>query len=185
MAITSYSQRRIQQDITVTVVSSLGGTIYYHWYIDGSYIGMTTIPSKSFRIDPSDQARIVCQDTNSATYDPIANAPTDYASRKSIYWIRSLATDVNYYRIDQRKSAGAWTEIGRVYHSEAKWDYSFLTKRLDDLTTYEFRIMPVDKAGNDGNSLDFAIETIVRRPNAPNFSATFVPATTFVTFAAV
>ena len=84
--------------------------------------------------------------------------------------------------MDQNKASGGWSEIGRVPHNDALWTYSLFSPRLDDLTGYEWRVVPVDQAGNDGTSTDFASETIVRTPDAPDFDMSYDEGTDKITF---
>jgi len=81
--------------------------------------------------------------------------------------------------------AFAWETIGIVPHDDAQWVYSLLSPRLDDLADAEFRVVPVDKAGNDGTALALSSERVVRTPDGPDFTVTFDSGTTKVTFAAV
>ena len=57
-----------------------------------------------------------------------------------------------------------------------------LTPRLDDLSTYTWRVIPVNTAGNDGTALTIGPELIVRTPDAPNIEIVFDSGTTRVTF---
>lgn len=181
MSITAYDILRSGSMIRVTATSSLSGTIYYHWYVDGSYVGMTILDSYWFQVMPGDQSRVVCQDTNSASYDPIANAPTMYPSRRTLCWIRSADTDVAYYRIEENQDSGGWSEVARVRHSEDQWEYRWTTARLDDLSDYEWRVTPYDRAGNAGTAVSLGAETIVRRPDAPLIAAAWDNGTAHVT----
>lgn len=184
MAITSYSQTRIGTTTLVTVVSDLAGTIYYHWYLDGAYIASTGRPSYGFVLEAGDRVRIEVVDTNNPAFDPVANPPAGWPARRSIFWIRSITTDVDHYRVEQKKGAGAWTSVGIVFQSGVAWSHSVLSARLDDLADYEWRVMPVDAAGNDGTAIALDAETIVRTPDAPDFTVTFDEPTKKVTFAA-
>ena len=163
-------------------MSGLGGTVYYHWYVDGCFIAAGTSNSRTFFLARDDQVRIDIQDTNDADYDSIANAPTDDPARRSLWWCRSLATDIDHYRVEQKKGAGAWETIGIVHHVADRWSYELLSPRLDDLADYTWRMVPVDAAGNDGTTIEFGPERIVRRPDAPDFGVAFDDATTKVTF---
>lgn len=102
MAITSYAQAYHDDIVTVTVTSDLSGTIYYDWYRDGAYIGTTTTGSMDFRLEAGDQARIEVFDSNDPDYDPAANTPEEYPARRTLWWIRSLSSDVDYYRVERR-----------------------------------------------------------------------------------
>ena len=182
MSITAYDQTRIGSITRIEVTSSLSGTIYYHWYVDGDWVASGTSPTYSLYLAADDQARVVCQDTNDADYDAVANAPDGYSARRTLHWVRSTAADVDYYRVDQKKAAGDWSAVGTVPQDTATWYHSFTTGRLDDLTAYTWRIMPVDRFANDGTAIDIGPETIVRTPDAPDFELTFDEATTRVSF---
>lgn len=181
--ITSYNQVRAGQATVVTVVSDLGGTIFYHWFVDGAYVGRTAAPEKSFALDLADQARVDVVDTNDPDHDPLRNPPVGYPARRSIFFLRSTDADVDHYRVEQQKDGGAWSSLGVVHHDPAKWSYAFLTPRLVDLSTYAWRVIPVDAAGNDGTAVSLSSEKVVRTPNAPKVTATFNAGAATVTFA--
>ena len=183
MAITSYQQQRFGAVTVVTVTSDLSGTIYYHWYIDGAFIASTQLPTRSFILEAGEQVRIEVNDTNDVDYDPVANAPDGYPARRTIWWIRSIGDDVARYRVEQKKGAGDWASIGTVQRNAATWSYSLLSPRLDDLSTYQWRVIPCDEAGNDGTAKSVQSEDVVRIPDAPDFTITFDSGTAKVTFA--
>lgn len=170
--------------MTVTVTSDLSGTIYYHWYIDGAYIASTMSPAYSFYLAEDECVRVTCIDTNNASYDAIANAPAGYPARRSLWWVRSIDSDVSHYRVEQNKDAAGWTEIGIVHHDDTQWSYSFLTEPLTDLSSYQWRVYPVDAAGNDGTVITLGAETVVRTPDAPDFTISFDGDTDTVTYTA-
>jgi hypothetical protein len=186
LTITDYQQTRLGNVVTVTVTSDLSGVIYYHWYLDGLYVGVTEANEQSFYLDPDEQARVECVDTNSATFDPVANAPEGFPARRTLWWVRSLATDVEHYRVEQQaEGSQTWTTIGLVEHEADRWHYSLMTDRLDDLTTYTWRVVPVDTLGNDGTATTIGPEKIVRAPDAPDWTLSYDEGTDQVTFAAV
>lgn len=167
MAITSESVTRIGEISLVEVVSSLSGTIYYHWYREGAWVGMTTEPRKYFRLEPGDEERIICQDTNDAAYDPVANAPVGYPARRSLFWTQPLLGNVRTFKVQEKKAAGDWTDRATI--RAAGWAYSWLSARLDDLTEYTHRVLGVDEAGNEGPPLALDTALVVRRPDGVNF----------------
>lgn len=186
MAITSYSKVRHKGTTKVTVVSGLSGTVYYHWYLDGAWLGVTTDPNYTVYLEAGDQAEIVCIDTNDVDFDGVANAPAGYPSRRAVYWNRSIDTDVDHYRVEYGtglSSPASWTLLATV-PDDGSWSYQLLSQRLADLTYYWFRIVPVDLAGNEGTAIVLGPEKIVRRPDAPEYSATYDGGTTKVAFAA-
>ena len=183
MSITDYSVVRIGNVSEVTVTSSIGGTVYYHWYLDGVWQGATTEPVKTFWLDQDEQARVEVLDTADADYDYTANAPDGYPARKTLWWCRSTDDDVDHYRIEQQQDGGDWESLGRIHPRPNQWDFSLTTGRLDDLSDYAWQVIPVDILGNDGTALALDAETVVRTPDAPDFTATFDEGTTRVTFA--
>lgn len=169
--ITGYTTSRSGNITSVRVTSSLSGVVYYFWYLDGAFMGMTTSPTKTFSLEPADQAQIVCLDSNDPAFDPIANAPVGWPARRTLVWVRSVDTAAKY-RVEQKQGSGAWAVIGYVPVDPTTWNYQFLTPRLLDLTSYAWRVIPMDALGNDGTSIALASELIVRTPDAPSFHAT-------------
>ncbi len=183
MAITSYTTTRVGRVTIVTVTSDLGGTIYYHWYADGSWLGLTTDPSITRVLDSANQEEIVAQDTNDADYDPIANAPVGWPGKQTLHWTAPADTDVDHYVVEQKKDAGSWVELGTVA-DDGSWSYTFQSPRLTDLADYTWRITPVDTAGNSGTPTTVGPEKIVRMPDAPDYEISFDPGTLKVTYTA-
>lgn len=177
MAITSLTAQRSDGATTVTAVSNLspgaGESIRFHWYVDGVYVGVTFSGTRTFALEAGDQARVEVVDTLDPEFDPIGGAPEAWPARRKLWWIRSTAADVDHYRVEQQADGGDWSLIGIVPDRPAAWSYDFLTPRLDDLTTYAWRIVPVDAAGNEGTPLDLGSEDVVRTPDAPAFTATY------------
>ena len=182
------AQPTVQPDgfggVTVTVISNLSGTVYFHWYADGAWLGVTTSNSRTFHLETGDQLRLDVLDTTDPDFDPIANAPAGWPARRTLYWVRSTDADVAAYKIEQQREAAAFTTIGRVIADATSWTYDFLTPRLDDLTNYTWRITPIDAAGNLGTAITIGPEKIVRTPDAPRFTVTWNSGTFKMTFAA-
>lgn len=184
MAITENNISRVGDLGTIRVTSDLTPPVYFHWYIDGEHIAQTAGGRMTFHLPAGEQLRVTVQDTTDPDYDAVANAPDGYPARRLLHWTRSTDADVDHYRIEQKLGGGAWTVLDRVFSAPGRWEYSYRTGRLDDLGSYQFQIVPVDAAGNDGTVVSIAAETIVRTPDAPDFTATLNDATQKVTFAA-
>jgi len=184
VAITGYTRARVGNLTRVTVTSGLSGTIYYHWYIDGAWVGSGRSPTRTFHLPADDQVVLVCQDTNDADYDPVAEAPAGWPARRTLYWLRSVDPAIAAYRIEQNRAGAGWVTLGIVRQDGTRWEHQLLTPRLDDLIVYQWRVVPMDAAGNDGTALTIGTETVVRTPDAPAFAATFDEETTQVTLAA-
>ena len=182
MSITGYRSIRVGNTHQITVASDLIGKIYYHWYRDGQYLIRTVASTYSMYLPPNAQARILVIDTNDPDFDPLANNPDKHPGHRSIHWIRSLATDVDHYRIEQNKDGAGWTGIATSKHNKNQWVYIWVSGILDDLSDYQWRIIPVDRYGNDGTALTYQSETIVRFPDAPNFRVTYDDVSDTITF---
>lgn len=194
MSITALNQNRIGDVITVTATSSLtggaGGVIYFYWYLDGAYAGMSTgndagggVSRKTFSLTGQAVVDVLDSIAPPTAFDPVASAPENFPARRALVFVRSTDAAVKKYRIDQQENGGPWEEIARIPHDPAAWDYTFLTDRLDDLTLYAWRVVPLDLAGNAGDAVTIAQELIVRTPDAPDFTAT-LQGSTQVAFAA-
>ncbi len=182
MSITAYNVERLENVSEVTVTSSLSGTIYFHWWLDGLYQGASTSASRAFFTDVAQQARIEVVDSNDADFDWAANAPAAYPPRRSLWWVRSLDSDVAHYKIEQQQDGGDWETLGYVTHRRETWSYFFTTDRLDDLAEYSWRVTPIDAAGNAGTAVTIDSEKIVRTPDAPSFAVAFDEGTSRVEF---
>ena len=173
---------RIGNIVTITADSILTGTVYYYWYFDGTFMGMTTSNTYSVYVELNEQINVVVKDSNSALFDAVSNAPTDYPARRTIYWNPPDASDIYYYRVEQNRASAGWTTIGIIYHQARDWEYYLYTPRLSDLISYQWRIYPVDTALNDGTVITLDAETIVRKPDAVDYTHTFDEDTTKVTY---
>ncbi|MEK6798962.1 MAG: hypothetical protein AABZ12_08370 [Planctomycetota bacterium] len=186
MAITSTKSVRQGNVVTVTVTSSLTGTVFYHWYVDGAYVASTQTPQYRFALDVGEQARVEIVDTNDANFDPIAGGPDAYPARRTIWWVRSLDADVVEYRVEESWDGANYTPIGSVPRNEEQWSYSLLTRRMHDMANqaqgWSWRVVPVDKAGNDGSTSLTMGTRVVRYPDAPGFELSYSAGTQRVTF---
>jgi len=180
----TYTTTTIGNTTTITVASTLTPPVYFFWYLDGQFLGMTLTPTRAFHLLAGEQARIDVLDTIDPNFDAYANAPAAYPPRKLLFWVRSLADDIDHYRIDQKLDSGDWTVIGNVPASADPWSFRFLTPRLTDLGEYTWRIVPVDQVGNDGTPLTIGPEKVVRTPDAPAVAATLDPDTHYLTLSA-
>ena len=168
---------RIAGDNLIVTASSIFKNPFYVWYQDGAYYRTTREKYCVFRYVPGKQSRVDCIDTTDENFDVIANAPENHSPIRTIYWIRSLSDDVDYYIVEFNKAGAGWEELGQVDHDESKWEYSLETDRLDDLTEYEFRVTPYDDHDNPGTARTISSEKIVRYPDAPDFSVSYSDST--------
>ncbi len=156
----------------------------YHWFRDGAHVAETHSRAYTFVLADDNQADVTVQVATDPAFDPVANAPAAFPATRTIEWLRSLATDLDHYRVEQKIGAGSWIAVARVPRNAEAWAYRWQSDRLTDLTDHEWRVFPVDAAGNDGTALALAAEQIVRTPDAPNFTVAFDPSPDTVEFAA-
>ena len=180
----TYSISRLDRITEVTVASQLTGDVRYHWYLDGTYQGETRRPRMTFFLEQDQQAQVECIDAPDDDFDPILQAPAAWPARKTLWWICSTDSDVDHYRVEQNRAAAGWTTLRTVAHEPDRWDYFLTTDRLDDLVSYQWRVIPVDAAGNDGTAVTLSAETIVRTPDAVDYTIGFDEGTTKITFTA-
>ena len=173
------------QTTTVTVSSDLTPPVWFHWYLDGSFQETTTVGEFRISLEPGSQARLEVIDTTDPDFDPLANEPAAWPATKDLWWIGSLAADLDRYRVEQQQDGGDWTPIATVLKQDNQWHYHIESGRLVDLATYAFRIVPIDAAGNDGTAHSLSSRRIVRTPDAIDFSLTFNEGPTTMTIDAV
>jgi len=99
-----------------------------------------------------------------------------WPARLTLSWHR--VADAEYYRIDEYVDA-AWTERARRTDTDAT-DYTWTTRVLEDETDHNFRIVPVDAAGNDGTAEELTAY-MVRVPDVPSVSGLFSAGTLTIT----
>ena len=181
--IASYQAVRVDDVTLVTVTSSLSGTVYFHWWLDGVYQGATTDGRWHCYVVPGQQATVDVIDTTDEDFDPLTEGPAVYPARRTVWWLRSLDGDVAAYRIEQQQDGGDWGTVGTVSREGDRWWYSLTTDRLEDLSDYAWRVVAIDQAGNESEPEAIDEETIVRTPDGVLFDATLNVDTT-VTFTA-
>lgn len=184
--------RRIGHLMQVAITSSIHLSMgSFHWYRDGAYIGSTGIPSRTFRLEAGEQARIDVIASSNPDFDPQSQQEASQpSSRRVLEWFRSLSPDAGNYIVKHATSADgeSWTsatKIREIRHDDSRWGYRATTDILTDLTHYRWTVLPVDVVGNEGTaSQTIGPEHIVRRPDAPDFTVSFDAGTSKVTFAA-
>ena len=130
----------------------------YRVYLDGVLVSTQTVASSVLRAE------------GTAPILEILDVPDDVAADAfpdhfTLGWITS--TNTSRYRIE-KYSNGAWTATATVAASSDPWQ-SWSTPRQDDETSVQWRIVPIDSAGNDGTATAFT-ETMVRNPDIPSVS---------------
>ena len=157
---------------TVSVASWLRSPLYYHWWVNGVYIGRTANGRQVLRPDAGEQFFLQVFDTRDPDYDPAEELLLAGPARRTLQWIRSLDPTCTAYQVQQSEDSGAWTTIAQVVADDT-WQYSFTTEPLDDLAQYAWQVVPLNAAGRAGTAVDISSEIIVRTPDAPAWSLSF------------
>jgi len=180
--ITSYQTTSAGPLTLVTVVSSLAGTVYYNWFLDGQFVTQTTQPQYTFAIGYDQQATVDVVDSNSPGLDDFNDDFNDdfgwddstvagWPLTRTLEFVRSLDPTVAAYQVQQQVNGGAWTNLNTVADDPTRWVYQYTTAPLDDLTNYAWQVVPIGQNGNAGTPAAIGAELIVRTPDAPAFTA--------------
>lgn len=160
----------------VEVTSFLRGSpIYFHWFLNGVYLGWTLDGSRAFRLEDFETVRLEVYDTCDPAWDLTTFSSKAAPARRLLAWIRSLDPTTVYYRIEQQVADGAWAALAYVPSDDLIWQYTWTTEILNDLTAYAWRIVPINAASLAGTPIAISAEIIVRSPDAPDFTPTFNP----------
>jgi len=181
MAITNLTAKRLGKfEVQVTATSSLTGAVYYYWFLDGLFIGVTEVNTRTVYLQDAAQAKLAVVDSNTQVNDPSTLVPEMWPGRRELWFVRSTGAD--HYLLEQQKNGGEWEQVCSHWPNTDQWDYTIQLASLEDLATYVWRIVPVDAAGNRGSARVLESERIVRAPDAPNYTISFDPGTANVTF---
>lgn len=93
--------------------------------------------------------------------DPAAVPQSAFPSRLVLGW--AADSDAAQYRV-QEFSGGAWVTRATLENSDAWMQYT--TSVLADCTAAQWRVVPVDAAGNVGTATEFSA-LMVRFPDPP------------------
>lgn len=182
MAIVSFTATRSGNTLHLVAVSDQAGAVFY-WYLDGAFQQSTPTGLLTITLAAGEQARVTVLDRVGA-FDPIAGGPEAHPARRTVAWTRSLALDAAVYRLEQKVGTGSWDVVATVAATAALWEYRLVTDRLADLTDHQWRVIPIDRYGNEGAAVTLAAERVVRYPDAPDFAATYDAGTGRVTVSA-
>ena len=169
MAITSLTYNVVGDMVEVVATSDLGDPWFY-WYSNGAYVGRTSEGRRWFGRRFDQALRIGVLDSESESFDPIANAPDGFPPTRTLEWIRSTDADTAEYLIEEQIDGGDWEELARVRMQPGQWRYTYETDALADGSSYAWRVTPIDTVGNSGTAVTIAAETIVRRPDPPDIA---------------
>ena len=156
----------------VTWASDQASPTFYVW-VNGLFAYATQLLAGLFTVAPGTQL-------NLEIYDNPADSPVAAYSGQInlfLYGVEGAAK----YSIEEQV-AGNW--LTRYTQPEnGGWAYNWKSRYLEDCQTHNFRITPIDAAGNPGTPVTTA-SYIVRHPDIPAQNFSYNPATQALTVAA-
>lgn len=170
MSVTIRTAKQIDDRSVRLTWSSDGEDPTYYIWIDGVFAYETSLTEGVFPIVPGAAAII-------DVFDSSSDEPSvAYPGRFLIGWWPSDAVD--YYRIDEYYDS-AWLERARVIDNGEGF-FTWRTRFLEDVTSHQFRIVPVGTDGNEGTATTFT-SLMVRHPDPPDVSYSYDSGTTKIT----
>ena len=113
--------------------------------------------------------------------DVSTTEPTDAPSaRRVLSW--GGASDCAAYRVEEYRDS-EWVARATVRNT-GRPRYSFTTRPLEDVTTHQFRVVPIAPSGDEGTATQKNF-VVVRTPDVPRVTYTYASATGKVTVATV
>lgn len=110
------------------------------------------------------------------------DTPPDSYQHPSYLTLQWYGVDgASHYRIEQYVS-GAWVIRRRLY-DDGRGYFAIVTDELEDCTTQQWRIIPVDAYNGDGAALEYNV-SFARVPAPPSVTYTYSATTGLVTVAA-
>lgn len=161
MAITSLTRTPIGPTRWLVTFASDLPTPTFYVYVDGALFATTTETSVEI---PVALGRIVFVEV----FDDAGTAPSPwYPSTVTLRWTGN--DNESLFRIEQYVDA-AWAVLIPVPARGVlgRWE----SPVLDDNTTHQFRVVPVDSTGRDGIPKEFS-GVMCRYPDAPSVAITF------------
>lgn len=141
--------------------SDLVDPTYYVW-IDGAFVGETLETEWFVNVGTNGQVQF-------SVFDDAAGVPPTYFPNYLV--LRWMGRDgAAMYRVEQYVS-DSWVLLSLVPFRVSNV-YRYKTGPLEDSTTYDFRVVPVDESGRAGVVRSFTVE-MVRYPDAPSQTMTF------------
>jgi hypothetical protein len=130
----------------------------YRIYIDGVLVSTQVGATYDIRIGSNQNPMIEVLDTTTAIPSPA------FPGYLELGWV--LDANAAQYRIDQMNNNGQWvTQATMNADSTSAWQ-EYTTPVLTDQATAQWRIVPIDAAGNAGTPVAF-MALMVRYPDVP------------------
>ncbi len=164
MAVT-YSKAQ-QQDSTTFLLewtSDETTPVPFRVYIDGQEVGAfdSADGSGSFVVTAGSGESVFIE-----VLDKACSVPSiAFSGRMRINW--QAVVGASTYRVEEFVAA-VWT-ARQTITDRGEGAFEFVTRFLEDVTTHQFRVIPIDAAGNEGTAISFT-SLMVRHPTPPSVS---------------
>lgn len=167
MAITSYTIAPIDlTTIKISFVSDATPPIPFRVYVGGVLVSSWTAPTTAGEINltipPGDAPFVEVLDK------ACANPSIAYPGRITLQW--TTVTSAARYRIDEYV-ATVWTERATLTDN-GEGSFSWVSRWLEDVTTHQFRVVPISSAANEGTPITQTV-LMVRHPDPPSVTYTY------------
>lgn len=150
----------------VSWTSTETAPVTFRVFRDGQQISSFTSPDQSGEITvsvpPGEHVVIDVLDTASQVPAKV------FPARMTVHW--ESVSDAVKYRVEEFV-ASVWTLRQEIVDSGAG-AYTWLSRDLEDVTTHQFRVIPVDAADNQGTALTFST-LMVRYPAPPDVTFSY------------
>lgn len=162
MAITSLTYRQTgPTEFTFSYTSGLSSPTFWI-YINGEFITTTLETTYKATVPISGQLQFDVFDDASSV------PPEHYPAQATIRWYGRDGAAM--YRVD-RYVDSTWVPQQTIPYSRTNL-FHYTSGVLADVTTHQFRVIPIGPDGHEGTALNFSVE-MVRYPDAPSQTMTF------------
>ena len=158
MSITNITIKQTDPISFLVEWTSSESDVLFYIFRDGELVGQTYDTSYHLSAEPSES--MVIDVFDSVDY---GLATTNLTRRAVLVW--QASSDAVQYVIEQYVGS-AWVELGTI-NSGTQGYYSYETKKLSDVTTAQFRVIPYGEFGDAGDALEYSF-LVVGTPDAPN-----------------
>ena len=181
MAVTFRQPRRTGSDAWVIAWTSDQVSPTYRVYRDGRLIATTTAQSITITVAAGSETPVI------EVLDDAADLPAaGFPGRALLAWFRSATGSLNHFRVEEYVGA-AWTLRRKLRDPgstiNAAGYFTWKSRWLEDVTTHQFRVIPVGDNGNQGSAMTFAV-FVVRHPDPPSVTVAWDSGTAKVTITA-
>jgi hypothetical protein len=173
MAVTFAQPQKISDTQWLVSWTSTLSPCTYYVYLDGVLASAQTAETFTVNVAPGQPAPML--EVLDAAGDPSPAFPNYLA----LGWLRDA--DAYAYQIEEYV-ASVWTLRETILATVLPWQ-TYFTAALADCVTAQWRVKPVDAAGNIGTAVEFTA-LIVRYPDVPAVDFSYSAATGKVTISA-